>query len=89
MVFAILKIRPSPCCILDEIDAALDEANIGRFADLLQDSAKEGQFIIVTHRKGTMETSDALYGVTMEGSGVSRLVSLNLEDALNLNRETA
>lgn len=89
LVFAILKIRPSPCCILDEIDAALDEANIGRFADLLQDSAKEGQFIIVTHRKGTMETSDALYGVTMEGSGVSRLVSLNLEDALNLNRETA
>ena len=89
LVFAILKIRPSPCCILDEIDAALDEANVGRFADLLRDFAKEGQFIVVTHRKGTMESADALYGVTMEGSGVSRLVSLNLEDAPYLRQETA
>ncbi len=89
LVFAILKIRPSPCCILDEIDAALDEANVGRFADLLRESAKEGQFIVVTHRKGTMESADALYGVTMEESGVSRLVSLNLEDAPCPRQETA
>ena len=89
LVFAILKIRPSPCCVLDEIDAALDEANVGRFADLLRDSAEEGQFIVVTHRKGTMESVDALYGVTMEESGVSRLVSLNLEDAPYPRQETA
>jgi chromosome segregation protein len=89
LVFAILKIRPSPCCILDEIDAALDEANVGRFADLLRDNAKEGQFIVVTHRKGTMESADALYGVTMEESGVSKLVSLNLEDTACPRQETA
>jgi len=89
LVFAILKIHPSPCCILDEIDAALDEANVGRFAELLQDAAKEGQFIVVTHRKGTMERTDALYGVTMEESGVSKLVSLNLEDAAYSQKETA
>lgn len=89
LVFAILKIRPSPCCVLDEIDAALDEANVGRFADLLRDNAKEGQFIVVTHRKGTMESADALYGVTMEESGVSKLVSLNLEDTADLRQETA
>jgi len=87
LIFAILKVRPSPCCILDEIDAALDEANVGRFADLLRDTAKEGQFIVVTHRKGTMESADALYGVTMEESGVSKLVSLNLEDAASYPRQ--
>ncbi len=89
LIFAILKIRPSPCCILDEIDAALDEANVGRFADLMRDAAGEGQYVVVTHRKGTMETADALYGVTMEESGVSKLVSLDLERTAYSRQETA
>ncbi len=89
LVFAILKIHPSPCCILDEIDAALDEANVGRFADLMCDAAEEGQFIVVTHRKGTMETAGTLYGVTMEESGISKLVSLNLENTKYPRQETA
>ena len=81
LVFGILKVCPSPCCMLDEIDAALDGANVGRFAELLKDAAGEGQFIVITHRKGTMESADVLYGVTMEESGVSKLVSLDLDSA--------
>ncbi|NPV52151.1 MAG: chromosome segregation protein SMC [Firmicutes bacterium] len=80
VVFAILKVRPSPFCVLDEIDAALDEVNIGRFADLLRRLARDSQFIVVTHRRGTMEVATTLYGVTMEKSGISKLISLSLED---------
>ena len=75
-----LKVKPSPFCILDEIEAALDEANIGYFADYLVEFAKTTQFVVVTHRKGTMERCDSLYGVAMEEKGVSSLVSVNLED---------
>ena len=80
ILFAMLKVKPSPFCILDEIEAALDEANIGYFADYLVEFAKTTQFVVVTHRKGTMERCDALYGVAMEEKGVSSLVSVNLEN---------
>ena len=81
ILFAMLDIRPTPFCILDEIEAALDDANIDNFAQYLSKYAEHTQFIVVTHRKGTMECCDALYGVTMEEKGVSRMVSVALADA--------
>jgi chromosome segregation protein len=78
ILFAILKLRPMPFCLLDEIEAALDDANVGRFAAYLQKFSSQTQFIVITHRKPTMELADNLYGVTMEEKGVSRLVSVNL-----------
>lgn len=81
LLMAMLKVRPSPFCVLDEIESALDEANVNRFADLLRLFAQETQFIVISHRKGTMEAAHVLYGITMEGTGVSRLVSVKLEDA--------
>ena len=80
ILFAMLKLKPTPFCILDEIEAALDEANIGYFADYLSEYGKKTQFVVVTHRKGTMERCDALYGVAMEEQGVSKMVSVNLTD---------
>ena len=80
LLFAILKVRPVPFCILDEVEAALDEANVYRFSQFLKHFSKETQFIVITHRKGTMEEADVLYGVTMQESGVSKLVSVRLED---------
>ena len=80
ILFAMLDIRPSPFCILDEIEAALDDANISYFADYLKEFSKDTQFIVVTHRKGTMERCDALYGVAMEEKGVSRMVSVQLSE---------
>ncbi len=80
ILFATLKLKPTPFCILDEIEAALDDANIGYFADYLQEYSKETQFVVVTHRKGTMERADSLYGVAMEEQGVSRMVSVSLQD---------
>ena len=80
ILFAMLKLKPTPFCILDEIEAALDEANIGYFADYLAEYAKGTQFVVVTHRKGTMERCDALYGVAMQERGVSGMVSVNLQD---------
>ena len=80
ILFAMLKLKPTPFCILDEIEAALDEANIGYFADYLCEYAKSTQFVVVTHRKGTMERCDALYGVSMQERGVSGMVSVNLQD---------
>ena len=80
ILFATLKLKPTPFCILDEIEAALDDANIGYFADYLVEYSKETQFVVVTHRKGTMERANGLYGVSMEEQGVSRIVSVSLRD---------
>ena len=80
ILFAMLKLKPTPFCILDEIEAALDEANIGYFADYLAEYKEGTQFVVVTHRKGTMERCDALYGVAMQEHGVSRMVSVDLKD---------
>lgn len=84
LLFAILQIRPIPFCVLDEVEAALDEANVSRFASYVKAFSKKTQFIVITHRKGTMEEADALYGVTMEESGVSKLVSVRLEETKEL-----
>ncbi len=84
ILFAILKLRPMPFCVLDEIEAALDDANVLRFAKYLKRFSSETQFIVITHRKPTMELSDALYGVTMEEKGVSKMVSVKLSDAVRL-----
>ena len=78
LYFAILKVRPTPFCILDEIDAALDDRNVERFASYLHNLSKKTQFIVITHRRGTMEASDVLYGVTMQEQGVSKLLRLDL-----------
>ena len=80
LLFAILKIKPSPFCVLDEIEAALDESNVHRFAGFLKELAVDTQFIVVTHRKGTMQAADMLYGVTMETEGISKLVSVKMTD---------
>lgn len=79
ILFAMLKLKPTPFCILDEIEAALDEANINNFADYLSEYAQSTQFIIITHRKGTMACCDVLYGVAMEEKGISSMVSVNLQ----------
>ncbi|WP_087972937.1 chromosome segregation protein SMC [Oceanobacillus rekensis] len=84
LLFAILRVRPVPFCILDEVEAALDEANVARFAKYVKLYSDKTQFIVITHRKGTMEEADALYGVTMQESGVSRLVSVRLEETKEL-----
>lgn len=81
LLFAILQVRPVPFCVLDEVEAALDEANVGRFATFLRSFSTDTQFIVVTHRKKTMEEADVLYGVTMNDSGTSELVSVRLEEA--------
>lgn len=83
LLFSFLQYRPAPFSVVDEIDAPLDEANVDRFSAFLKEYALKTQFIVVTHRKGTMEVADIMYGVTVEDAGVSRLVSVRLEDALN------
>src|SRR5690625_185213 len=84
LLFSILRVRPVPFCVLDEVEAALDEANVVRFAKYLRMHSEDTQFIVITQRKGIMEQADFLYGVTMQESGVSRLVSVQLEDSLEL-----
>lgn len=83
LLFGILKMKPTPFCILDEIEAALDDANVYRYAEFLKMFSNNTQFIIITHRKGTMEVSDIIYGVTMEEKGVSKVVSVDLTYDLN------
>ena len=87
ILFAIIRMRPMPFCILDEIEAALDEANVDRFATYLKKFSEETQFIVITHRKPTMELADALFGVTMQEKGVSKLVSVKLSDVSELTGE--
>ena len=79
LLFAILKMKPTPFCILDEIEAALDDANVYRYAEFLKKFAVGTQFLVITHRKGTMEAADTVYGVTMEESGISKLLSMKLK----------
>ena len=78
LLFAILKINPAPFCVLDEIEAALDDVNVFRYADYLKKFTEHTQFLVITHRKGTMEAADTVYGVTMEESGISKLLSMKL-----------
>lgn len=87
ILFAILRLRPMPFCVLDEIEAALDEANVDRFANYLKKFSEETQFIVITHRKPTMEQADALFGVTMQEKGVSKTVSVKLSDVAEIEGE--
>lgn len=80
LLFAILKMKPTPFCILDEIEAALDDANVFRYAEFLKKFSENIQFIVITHRKGTMHMSDVIYGVTMEEKGVSKILSMDLNN---------
>ena len=79
LLFAILKINPAPFCVLDEIEAALDDVNVYRFAEYLKKFSNDTQFLVITHRKGTMEAADTVYGVTMEENGISKLLSMKLK----------
>jgi chromosome segregation protein len=81
LLFAMLEVRPAPFCVLDEVDAALDEANVGRFTDALRALTADTQFIVITHNRGTIEAADALYGVTVGDDSVSRVISLRLDEA--------
>jgi chromosome segregation protein len=81
LLFSMLEVRPVPFCVLDEVDAALDEANVGRFTEALRGLAERTQFVVITHNRGTIEQADALYGVTVGDDSVSRIISLRLEEA--------
>ena len=80
LYFAILKVHPTPFCIMDEIEAALDEVNVVRTARYMRTLADKTQFIVITHRRGTMEAADVLYGITMQEQGVSKVLTINLND---------
>ena len=80
LYFAIMKVRPAPFCVMDEIEAALDEVNVDRFANYLRNLTEETQFILITHRRGTMEEADVLYGVTMQDEGISKLLELRASE---------
>jgi chromosome segregation protein len=84
LIFSIFLVKPSPFCLLDEVDAPLDDANVFRFNDLVKEMAKRSQIIIVTHNKHTMRVNNTLYGVTMEEKGVSKMVSVKLEHAVGM-----
>jgi len=85
LLFAVLEVRPTPFCILDEVEAALDDNNVYRFADYIGRYSKKTQFIVVTHRRGTMESADIMYGITMQEKGVSKLLKLKFEDLEDYN----
>ncbi|MCC6483950.1 MAG: chromosome segregation protein SMC [Armatimonadetes bacterium] len=80
LLFALMRVRPSPFCVLDEVDAPLDDANVGRFAQLVRQFAEESQFIVITHNRATMEAADVLYGITMQEPGISSVISAKLSD---------
>ena len=88
VLFSILKVRPVPLCIFDEVEAALDQGNVERFARYLKNFSEQTQFIVVTHRPGTMEQCDVLYGVTMQKQGVSQMLKVHLTDAIDLAEES-
>ena len=80
LIFAVMRISPTPFCVLDEVDAMLDEANVSRFRRMLAQLARDTQFVIITHNRGTVEVADTIYGVSMGEDGVSDVLSLSLED---------
>ena len=84
LVFSIFQLNPSPFCMLDEVDAPLDDANVGRYANLVKEMSKSVQFILITHNKITMEMANQLLGVTMHEPGVSRIVAVDIEEAAEL-----
>jgi len=84
LVFSIFRLNPAPFCLLDEVDAPLDEANVGRFSNLVKEMSESVQFLFVTHNKSTMEVAEQLCGVTMREPGVSRLVQVDLAEAAKL-----
>ncbi len=79
LILAIFQYKPSPFCVLDEVDAALDDANVARFNEIVRSISGDSQFILITHNKQTMEIANTLYGVTMESPGVSQVVSVNMQ----------
>ena len=81
LLVGIFEFQPSPFCVLDEVDAPLDETNVGRFARLIHEMSKDTQFVVITHHKRTMTEADVIYGVTMQEPGVSKIVSVNLNKA--------
>ncbi|MBX5483479.1 MAG: chromosome segregation protein SMC [Myxococcaceae bacterium] len=89
LIFAIFLIKPTPFCLLDEVDAPLDEGNVGRYNDMVKEMSKGSQFILITHNKRTMEIADTLYGVTMEEPGISKLVSVRMKEAVAANDNAA
>lgn len=88
LIFSIFLVKPSPFCLLDEVDAPLDDANVFRFNDLVKEMAKRSQIILVTHNKNTMAVNNKLYGVTMQEKGVSKMVSVDLDGQVKLNEAT-
>ncbi len=80
LIFSLLRVSPTPFCVLDEVDAALDEANVGRFCELLQDLSKETQFVVITHNRNTVQVADVIYGVTMGRDSASQVISLKLDE---------
>ena len=80
LVFSLLKVSPTPFCVLDEVDAMLDEANVGRFRDLLRELAENTQFIVITHNRNTVQAADVIYGVTMGRDFASQMISLKLDE---------
>ena len=91
IIFSILRVNPTPFCIFDEIEAALDESNVFRFADYLRRYSERTQFIVITHRRGTMEIADRIYGVTMQERGISKVLELDMKTAeasLGENKDT-
>jgi chromosome segregation protein len=80
LVFALLKVSPTPVCVMDEVDAMLDEANVGRFRDLLAELSKDTQFVIITHNRNTVQAADVIYGVTMGRDSTSQVISLKLDE---------
>ena len=80
LIFSLLKVSPTPFCVLDEVDAALDEANVGRFCELLKELSEEIQFIVITHNRNTVQVADVIYGITMGRDSVSQMISLRLDE---------